>query len=43
MKIGLLTCEKLPELAKHSIIAKAEIWNDKNNKHILLYLFYKLH
>jgi glutathione synthase/RimK-type ligase-like ATP-grasp enzyme len=40
MKIGLLTCEKLPELtiadqqlipelAKHNIIAKAVIWNDK--------------
>lgn len=41
MKIGLLTCEKLPELtladqqlipelAKHNIIAKAAIWNDPN-------------
>jgi glutathione synthase/RimK-type ligase-like ATP-grasp enzyme len=40
MKIGLLTCEKLPELtladqqlipelAKHNIIAKAVIWSDK--------------
>jgi glutathione synthase/RimK-type ligase-like ATP-grasp enzyme len=40
MKIGLLTCEKLPELtladqqlipelAKHNIVAKALIWNDK--------------
>jgi len=40
MKIGLLTCEKLPELtpadqhlipelAKHSIMAKAVIWDDK--------------
>lgn len=40
MKIGLLTCEKLPELtladqqlipelAKHNIVAKAVIWNDK--------------
>nr|WP_315256701.1 hypothetical protein [uncultured Flavobacterium sp.] len=40
MTIGLLTCEKLPdltiadqqlipELAKHNIIAKAVIWNDK--------------
>jgi glutathione synthase/RimK-type ligase-like ATP-grasp enzyme len=41
MKIGLLTCDKLPELtladqqlipelAKHNIIAKAVIWSDKN-------------
>lgn len=40
MRIGLLTCEKLPdltiadqqlipELAKHNLIAKAIIWNDK--------------
>jgi glutathione synthase/RimK-type ligase-like ATP-grasp enzyme len=40
MKIGLLTCEKLPnltisdqqlipELAKHNLIAKAVIWDDK--------------
>ena len=40
MRIGLLTCEKLPdltasdqqlipELAKHNLIAKAVIWNDK--------------
>jgi glutathione synthase/RimK-type ligase-like ATP-grasp enzyme len=43
MKIGLLTCEKLPELtladqklipelAKHNIIAKAVIWSDKTIK-----------
>ncbi len=41
MKIGLLTCEKLPDLtpadqllipalAKHNIIAKAVIWDDKS-------------
>jgi glutathione synthase/RimK-type ligase-like ATP-grasp enzyme len=53
MKIGLLTCDKLPELtladqqlipelAKHNIIAKAVIWSDKTiNWNVFDYLIFR--